>query len=192
MTNSESARLSWNKAPIGGLWPDFHYCQTVAGLLMWGALSDERAGLLFTIAAGPCQPSHSLVRVLWASQPYLTVSDSRVPFSSPATTHRATMEVFDTTFTRDKLTKLKVKVKNWKLLYDWRFTANQFVLASSSSQVKITLRLTVSQSILVSSSNGRLCGAPSLTRGQICLLSASLGHQSPNLGPAYNPLARTT
>jgi hypothetical protein len=30
---------------------------------MWGALSDERTGLLFTIAAGPRQRSHSRVRV---------------------------------------------------------------------------------------------------------------------------------
>jgi hypothetical protein len=29
-----------------------HYCQTVAGLLMWGALSDERTVLSFPIAAG--------------------------------------------------------------------------------------------------------------------------------------------
>jgi hypothetical protein len=35
--------------------PDFCYCQSVAGLLMWGALSDERTGLSFTIAAGPRQ-----------------------------------------------------------------------------------------------------------------------------------------
>jgi hypothetical protein len=28
--------LSWNKAPIWGLRPDFYYYQTVAGLLMWG------------------------------------------------------------------------------------------------------------------------------------------------------------
>jgi hypothetical protein len=33
--------------------PDFYYCQTVAGLLMWGALSDERTGLSFTVALGP-------------------------------------------------------------------------------------------------------------------------------------------
>jgi hypothetical protein len=42
----ESARLSWKKAPIWGLRPDFYYCQTVAGFLM-GALSDERTGLSF-------------------------------------------------------------------------------------------------------------------------------------------------
>jgi hypothetical protein len=37
---------------------------------MWGALSDERTGLPFTIAAGPRQRSHSRE---------FTVSDSRLP-----------------------------------------------------------------------------------------------------------------
>jgi hypothetical protein len=46
-TDGQSASLSWNKAPIWGVNPDFCYYQTVAGLLMWGALSDERTGLLF-------------------------------------------------------------------------------------------------------------------------------------------------
>jgi hypothetical protein len=44
--------------------------------LIWGALSDERTGLPFTIAAAPQQPSHSGVRVPWDSRPYFTVSDS--------------------------------------------------------------------------------------------------------------------
>jgi hypothetical protein len=39
---------------------DFCYCQTVAVLLMWGALSDKRMGLLFTIVAGLHQCSHSI------------------------------------------------------------------------------------------------------------------------------------
>jgi hypothetical protein len=43
----QSASLSWNKAPIWGLRPELYYCQTVAGLLMWGALSNERTGLSF-------------------------------------------------------------------------------------------------------------------------------------------------
>jgi hypothetical protein len=77
-TDAQSASLSWNKAPIWGLRPDFYYRQKVAGLLMWSALSDERTGLSFTIAAGPRQWSHSRVR------------DWRLPFSSPPTTCRAT------------------------------------------------------------------------------------------------------
>jgi hypothetical protein len=51
-----------------GLRPDFYHCQTVVGLLMWGALSDERTGLSFKIAAGPRQRSHSRVRVPLLSQ----------------------------------------------------------------------------------------------------------------------------
>jgi hypothetical protein len=43
--NGQSTSLSWNKAPIWGLRPDFYYCQTVVGLLIWGALSDERTAL---------------------------------------------------------------------------------------------------------------------------------------------------
>jgi hypothetical protein len=47
-TDGQSASLSWNKAPtIWGLRPDFYYCLTVTGFLMWGALSDERTGLSF-------------------------------------------------------------------------------------------------------------------------------------------------
>jgi hypothetical protein len=37
--------------------PDFCYCQRVAGLFMWGDISDERTDLSFTIAAGPRQRS---------------------------------------------------------------------------------------------------------------------------------------
>jgi hypothetical protein len=36
---------------------------TVASLLMWGALSDGRTGLLFTIAIDPRQRSYSRVQV---------------------------------------------------------------------------------------------------------------------------------
>jgi hypothetical protein len=46
---------------------------------MWGALSDERTGLPFTITGGPRQRSHSWVRVPRDSWPYFTVSDSRLP-----------------------------------------------------------------------------------------------------------------
>jgi hypothetical protein len=78
-TGSQSASLFWCQAPIWDFWPDFYYCQTAAGLLMWGALSDERTGLSFTTAVGPRQRSHSRVRVPWDSWPYFTVSDSILP-----------------------------------------------------------------------------------------------------------------
>jgi hypothetical protein len=74
--------------------------KTVAGLLIWGALSDGRTDLSFTIAAGPHHRSHSRVRFPWDSRPYFTVSDSRLPFSSPLTSRRVTVEVFDLASTR--------------------------------------------------------------------------------------------
>jgi hypothetical protein len=46
-TDGQSASLSWNKGPIWGLWPDLYFRMTVAGLLKWGTLSDERMGLSF-------------------------------------------------------------------------------------------------------------------------------------------------
>jgi hypothetical protein len=99
--NGQPASLSWNKAPIWGLRPELYYCLTVAGLLVWGALSDERTGLSFVYAAGPHPRNHFWVRVPWDSWPYFTVSVSRLPFSSPPTARRATMEVFDPASTRD-------------------------------------------------------------------------------------------
>jgi hypothetical protein len=89
MTDGQLASLSWNKAPIWDLQPDFYYCHRVAGLLVWGALPDERTDLLFTIAAGPHQHSHSWVQVLWNLRLYFTVSDLRLPFLSPLMTQRA-------------------------------------------------------------------------------------------------------
>jgi hypothetical protein len=62
-TDGQPASLSLNKAPFWGLRPDLYYCLTVAGLLILGALSDERTGLSFTISAGPRQGSHFRVRV---------------------------------------------------------------------------------------------------------------------------------
>jgi hypothetical protein len=70
---------------------------------VWNAFSDERTGLSFTIAAGPRKGSHSRVRVPWDLRSYFTVSDSRIPFSSPPTTRRATVEVFDPASTRDRM-----------------------------------------------------------------------------------------
>jgi hypothetical protein len=102
-TDGQSASLPWNKAPIWGLRPDFYYCLTVAGLLMWGVLSNERKGLSFAITAGPRQRRHSRIQVPWDSRPYFTLSDSRLPFSSPPTTRRARVEVFDHASTLDEL-----------------------------------------------------------------------------------------
>jgi hypothetical protein len=42
MTDGQSASLSWLQTPIWGPLPDYYYCQTFVGLLMWGTFSDER------------------------------------------------------------------------------------------------------------------------------------------------------
>jgi hypothetical protein len=86
--------------PIWGSWPDIYNCLTITVLFLWGALSDERTGLSFVYAAGPCQRNLSRVRVSWDSRPYFTVSDLRLPVSSPPTTRRTTVEVFDPASTR--------------------------------------------------------------------------------------------
>jgi hypothetical protein len=88
------------KHPFGAYDQIFNTCVTVMVLFLWGALSDERSGLSFVCAAGPCQRSLSRVRVPWDLRQYFTVSDLRLPFSSPPTTRRVTVEVFDPASTR--------------------------------------------------------------------------------------------
>jgi hypothetical protein len=120
-------------SPIWGSRPGFCYCKTDAGLLIWDALSEDRTGLSFKIAAGPRQRFHSRVQIAWDLWPYFTVSDSRlpqigglysriyipsynpahwIPFSLPSTTRRVAVEVFKTASKRsfDSITKVKFKV----------------------------------------------------------------------------------
>jgi hypothetical protein len=80
-TVSQSISKSWCRAP------DIYYSLIVMVLFFWGALSDERTGLSFAYAAGPRQSSLSRVRV--------TVSDLKLPLSSPPTTLRVTVEIFE-------------------------------------------------------------------------------------------------
>jgi hypothetical protein len=68
--------------------------------------------LPFVYAADPRQRSISQVQVPWDSWSYFTVSNLRLPFSSPPTTCRATVEVFEPTSTR--VTPPPV----WVLCYD--------------------------------------------------------------------------
>jgi hypothetical protein len=62
-TASQSVSLSWCEARPN-LGPEIRFLLlSVAGLLMWGAFSDERAALPFGSAVSPLQRSHSRVRV---------------------------------------------------------------------------------------------------------------------------------
>jgi hypothetical protein len=67
---------------------------------MRGALSDERTILSFTITVGLAS-AVILGSESRGTRDYIAVSYSRLPFPSPPTTRRATVEVFDPTSTRD-------------------------------------------------------------------------------------------
>jgi hypothetical protein len=78
-TDGQLDSQSWNKVPIWGLRSDFYYCQTIAGLLKWGAVSDKRTDLSFTIDPGLRQRSNFLVRLPWGTRGHIFLSNSR-PF----------------------------------------------------------------------------------------------------------------
>jgi hypothetical protein len=88
------------KHPFGAYDQIFITCVTVTILFLWGALSDERSVLSFVCTAGPCQRNLSRIQVPWDLRPYFTISDLRLPFSSPPTIRRVTVEVFDPASTR--------------------------------------------------------------------------------------------
>jgi hypothetical protein len=132
--------MSWNKVPIWGLRPDPYYSETVAGLFVWCALSDERTGPSFTFVAEPRQSGHFRVRVQWDSWPYFIISDSRLPFPSPPTTHRATVEVFDPASTRSSQSQSESDSHS-----DWRSVSLSVLVSSPfwGSWQDINYRLTV-------------------------------------------------
>jgi hypothetical protein len=72
---------------------------------MWDSLWREDGSVVYN-----CSWSSSKHSVSW---PYFTVSDSRLPFSSPPTTRRVTVEVFDPTSTREWPTFLSLHIEYW-------------------------------------------------------------------------------
>jgi hypothetical protein len=96
-------------------------------------------GLSFTIAAGPRQRSHFQVRVPQDSWPHFTVSDSRLPQPGEPCLRIYILQgqggpviTPGTGFPFRRLLRLARATEKAKLLYNWRFTANQFVLATST------------------------------------------------------------
>jgi hypothetical protein len=84
------------KHPFGAYNQIFYYLCDSYGLVLVGRPLWREVGSVFCM----CQRSLSRVQVPWDSRPYFTVSDLRLPFSSPPTTRRVTVEVFDPTSTR--------------------------------------------------------------------------------------------
>jgi hypothetical protein len=97
-TDGQSISKSWCRASSGAhdqIFITLFLLFDSYGVVFSGALSNERAGLSFVYAAGPHQASFSRVRVPWDSWPYFIFSDLRLPLSSPSTTRRVTVEVFE-------------------------------------------------------------------------------------------------
>jgi hypothetical protein len=61
-----------------------------------------------------------------------------VPFPSPLTTRKATVEIFEPASTRSNA-RVRERERERELLYDWRFTADQLVLAPSP--LRLTARI---------------------------------------------------
>jgi hypothetical protein len=116
---------------------DFCYCQTLAGLFMWGGPNYERTGLSFIIVAGPRQRSHSRSETRGTDQILLShIRDSPTPhpggpgpriyileeqggpvippgtgvsFHRPPTIRRPTVEVFESVSTWALMTVVEVR-----------------------------------------------------------------------------------
>jgi hypothetical protein len=130
---------------------------------MWGTLSDERTDLSFTMAPVVRHRSHSRVRVPWDSLPYFTVSDSRLLFSSPPTTRRAPVELFDPASTLECLIYFIVWSQSQShIATDGQSISNSCCRAPCGAHDQIFITLWQLRSCF--------CGAPSLTREQACLL----------------------
>jgi hypothetical protein len=151
-TDGQSASLSWNIAPIWGLRPDFYYCQTVVGLLMWGALSDERTGLSFTVAAGPRQRGtrdHIFLSQIWETSLFVAYYDSQ-----------GTVEVLDTPPPHG-ISTTQSQSQSY-IATDGRSISKSWCRAPSGAHDQICITVWQLRSCF--------CEAPSLTRGRVCRL----------------------
>jgi hypothetical protein len=103
-TDGQSVSLSWCQNPSGAQNQIFVNIRQL--WVRWCGAPSLTSGWVCRLQCLLASPVHSRVRVPWDSWPHVTVPDSRlpqpggsprhwVPFSSPPTTRRATVEVFD-------------------------------------------------------------------------------------------------
>jgi hypothetical protein len=117
------------------------------------------------IAAGSRQRIHSRVRVPWDSRPYVTVTDSRLPFLSPLTTRRTTVEVFDPASTQASVSVSAESESYVTIKSSQSYIATDGRSISNHDQIFI----------IVWQLRSCFYGAPSLTRGRVCLLYNAAG-----------------
>jgi hypothetical protein len=117
---------------------------------LYNILSGERMGLLLTISAGTLRRSHSRVPATQDSWPYFTVSYSRLPQpggpgpriyiplgQGGSVIPLGTWFLFVASYNSQGYSggirpRLPESESKSELLYYWRFTANEFVLVTSS------------------------------------------------------------
>jgi hypothetical protein len=99
-TDGQPASLSWNKATIWGLRPDFYYLCDSYGLVLVGRPLWREVGSVFCMCFWPLPAQSFSGPSPWDLRPYFTVSDLRLLFSSLPMTRRGTVEVFDPASTR--------------------------------------------------------------------------------------------
>jgi hypothetical protein len=159
------------KPPLGPK-PNFCCYQTVSGVLMWGALSDEWTRLLFTIAAGTRQRTHSHIRVPRDPWPHFTLSDSILPKPGGPGSHfhfrqeqSGPVITPGTRFPFRRLLRLAGQSQSPSqshIATDGQSISKSWYRGPSGAHVQIFITLWRLPSCF--------CGAPSLTRGRVCLL----------------------
>jgi hypothetical protein len=151
----------------------FNYLLTVAGLLMWSALSDKKMDLLLTVAAGTRQRSLSRIRVPWDSWPYFTLSNLRLPHAGGPG-----CRIY---FPLEESGPIISPGIEWGEVRRVRWVQSQSQSHVTTDGLSVSMSWCKDHSgtcdqILFSGWKLLccLCGAPSLTRGRVCLLSVNV------------------